>query len=129
MWEVLKWVGWSVALVFATLFIVLLAHAGADAEARSERGLLAKLINLAWFPLLMLLMVVWVTGEYRRVYYPPNTPQWITLFPAFQITAVVSVTEYIGPALLYLLSVCMLLWKTHKLRAQRFTDSDNKTAC
>lgn len=118
MLEAIKWTAWGVAVIAATLFLTLLAHAGADAEARSKRGVIWKLLNLSVLPLGILLFSALLSADVRRVYYPPTAPEWIRVWPAFQVTTIISLYDYLPPLLLYILSVCMLVWKTRKVHAE-----------
>lgn len=114
----IKWIVWLVAVIAATAFLTLLAHAGADAEARSKRGLILKLLNLSVLPLGVLVFSALFSADVRRVYYPPTAPEWTTVWPAFQVTTIISLYDYLPPLLLYILSVCMLVWKIRKVHAE-----------
>lgn len=115
---VIKWIAWLVAVIAAIAFFTLLAHAAADAEARSKRGLIWSLLNLIVLPLGVLVFSALFNADIRRVYYPPTTPEWITMWPAFQVTTLISLYEYLPPLLLYALSVCIFVWKIRRVHTE-----------
>lgn len=81
--EILKWVLRVIVIAIAALFFAVLAHAGASAEARSDRGLVWKLMNLLYLPFLILLFSALLNADIRRVYYPPRNASVDFIVPSF----------------------------------------------
>jgi uncharacterized membrane protein len=112
--EVLRWL----AMIFGVLFLILLARVNAQAEARSRRELFMKLLNLLATPLMIAVFATLLRADVRRVYYPPGTPEWLTVWPAYQVTSFLTFEIYLFALFVYLISLGFLVRDLRKHQRQ-----------
>ncbi|GIV20201.1 MAG: hypothetical protein KatS3mg023_1952 [Armatimonadota bacterium] len=125
--DILIWTVSFAVLLMVIAFFISWANYNASVEARSNRELLMKILNLSVLPLGVLLFSALFTADFRRVYYPPGTPKWIAIWPAFQVTAFITVHHYLLPLMLYLWCIGMLFWKLRRTNG-RVQHGGNETS-